>query len=119
MTGVLNPVRMTEEIRQIMTEKSRLAVALTEADREVTEAKRVYEQAKARAYLRAEGSIKDKEAQAEEATTVERERFDVAAVAFRYANTRLRDKRDDLSAMQTLSKDVRQAYGATSWEAGA
>lgn len=116
---VLNPVEMAEAIREIMTEKSRLAVALTKADAEYTAAKRDYEYARALAYQKAEGTVKDRDMEVDRVTIEARTRCDDAGIAYRYANTRLRDKRDDLSAMQTLSKDVRQAYGATSWERGA
>ncbi|WP_182349494.1 hypothetical protein [Tomitella gaofuii] len=116
---VLNPVQMAEAIQEIMTEKSRLAVALTQADAEYTTAKRDYEYARALAYRDADGTVKDRDMEVDRETIDARKRCDDAGIAFRYANTRLRDKRDDLSAMQTLSKDVRQAYGATSWEPGA
>lgn len=107
----LNPVQIESHIRGLVTRISKGIQITSDRYAEFTEADRLLDQAQARAYLEAEGPVKEREAQTELATSAERERRDVAEVAFRHADRLSKALDLELRAYQSLSASVRLAYG--------
>lgn len=107
----LSPVLIESHIRGLVTRISKGIQITSDRYAEFTEADRAYDQAQARAYLEAEGPVKEREAQTELATVEERERRDVAEVAFRHADRLSKALDLELRAYQSLSASVRLAYG--------
>lgn len=112
MSGeVLSPVEIEATMRELINRVSRGIKVTSDRYAEFSEADRLYDQAQARAYLDAEGPVKEREAQVELDTAVERERRDVAEVAFRHADRLSKALDLELRAWQSIGSSVRQAYG--------
>lgn len=111
MDEPLNPVQIEATMRELINRVSRGIKVTSDRYAEFSEADRLYDQAQARAYLEADGPVKEREAQVELATAVERERRDVAEVAFRHADRLSKALDLELRAWQSIGSSVRQAYG--------
>lgn len=111
MDEPLNPVQIEATIRELITRVSRGIKVMSDRYAEFSEADRLYDQAQARAYLEAVGPVKEREAKVELGTAEERERRDVAEVAYKHADRQSKALDLELRAMQSLSASVRQAYG--------
>lgn len=111
MTEPLNPVQIESHIRGLVNRIAKGIQVCSERYREFLDADRKYDRQVALAYLQAEGSIKDKDKQAELATTELRGQRDVAEAAYKHAD-RLHKALDlELRAYQSLGASVRQMYG--------
>lgn len=109
-TEPLNPVQIEQHIRDLVNRIAKGIQVCSQRHREFLDADREYDRENAKAYLNAEGSIKDKEKQAELATSDLRGVRDVAAAAYKHAD-RLHKALDlELRAYQSLSASVRQQY---------
>ena len=86
---------------------------------EFLEKDRAFDRDYARAYLRAEGSIKDKEKQAVIETFESRTERDVAEVAYKQADKLLKALSDELRAWQSIGASVRQQYAVAGRGEGA
>lgn len=111
MDEPLNPVQIEATMRELINRVSRGIKVTSDRYAEFSEADRLYDQAQARAYLEAEGPVKEREAQVELDTAAERERRDVAEVAFRHADRLSKALDLELRAWQSIGSSVRQAYG--------
>ncbi|MGV0868733.1 hypothetical protein [Corynebacterium kalidii] len=111
MDEPLNPVQIESTMRNLITRVSKGIQVTSDRYAEFSEADRLYDQAQARAYLEAEGPVKEREAKVELATAEERERRDVAEVAFRHADRLSKALDLELRAWQSIGSSVRQAYG--------
>lgn len=112
MSGeVLSPVEIEATMRELINRVSRGIKVTSDRYAEFSEADRLYDQAQARAYLEAEGPVKEREAQVELDTAVERERRDVAEVAYKHADRLSKALDLELRAWQSIGSSVRQAYG--------
>ncbi|QCW22609.1 hypothetical protein SEA_PIPERIS_51 [Microbacterium phage Piperis] len=109
---VLNPVDIEAGIRAAVAEVSTGVNEYTVKLREYREAERLFDLAWARAYMSKEGPVEQRKQHAVIATEEEKMRMDVAEVAFKYVDRRLRAAESTLSAYQTLSKSVMAMYGA-------
>lgn len=106
----LNPVQIEHALRETNQRIYKGVEIVSKTYASYLEADAAYKTAHARAYLAADGSIKDKEAQAEIATQDERNARDVAEVAHKRAKDTLRAVESEQSALQTISAGIRQAY---------
>lgn len=106
----LNPVQIERDLRETNQRIYKGVEIVSKRYADYLQAEAEYKNAHARAYLAAEGSIKDKEAQAEIATQDERNARDVAEVAHKRAKDTLRAVESEQSALQTISAGIRQAY---------
>lgn len=111
MDEPLNPVQIEATMRELINRVSRGIKVTSDRYAEFSEADRLYDQAQARAYLEADGPVKEREAQVELDTASERERRDVAEVAFRHADRLSKALDLELRAWQSIGSSVRQAYG--------
>lgn len=111
MDEPLNPVQIEATMRELINRVSRGIKVTSDRYAEFSEADRLYDQAQARAYLEAEGPVKEREARVELDTAPERERRDVAEVAFRHADRLSKALDLELRAWQSIGSSVRQAYG--------
>ena len=111
MDEPLNPVQIEATMRELINRVSRGIKVTSDRYAEFSEADRLYDQAQARAYLEAVWPVKEREAQVELDTAVERERRDVAEVAFRHADRLSKALDLELRAWQSIGSSVRQAYG--------
>ena len=80
---------------------------------------REFDRAYAHAYLKAEGSIKDKEKKAALKTIEEREARDVADIAYKQSDKLLRALDSELRAWQSIGASVRQQYAVAGRGEGA
>lgn len=109
---VLNPVDIEEGIRKAVAEVATGVTEYTVRLREYREAERVFDVAWARAYMSRSGTVEERKQNAVLVTQDEKAALDVAEVAFKYVDRRLRAAESTLSAYQTLSKSVTAMYGA-------
>ena len=86
---------------------------------DLLEKDRAFDRDYARAYLRAEGSIKDKEKRAVIETFESRTERDVAEVAYKQADKLLKALSDELRAWQSIGASVRQQYAVAGRGEGA
>ena len=106
----LNPVQIERDLRETNQRIYKGVEIVSKRYAEFLKAKSEYEDAQAYAFLAAEGSIKDKDAQATIATKKSRDARDVADAAYRRAKDLLRAVEGEQSALQTISAGIRQAY---------
>ena len=110
---VLNPVDVEKKIEET---KNRIAAGVkivTAREKEKKAKKRDFDLAYAHAYKNADGSIKDREYEADIKTMPHREEADNAEIAFKHAE-RTADALDkELFAWQAILKSVTAMYGAT------
>jgi hypothetical protein len=112
MAEVLNPVEVENAIRTAVAEVSQGVVEYTRVLTALRQAERTFDLAWARSYMGATGPVEERKQRSVLATETEREALDVAEVAFKYVDKRLRAAEATLSAYQTLSKSVMAMYGA-------
>lgn len=112
MGEVLNPVEVEAAIRDAVAEVAKGVAEFSRVHREWLDADRAFDLAWATAYLRATGPVEERKQTAVIATIEARAALDVADVAFKYVDKRLRAAESKLSAYQTLSKSVMAMYGA-------
>lgn len=111
MDEPLNPVQIESTMRNLITRVAKGIQVTSDRYAEFSEADRLFDQAQARAYLEAEGPVKEREARVELVTAEERARRDVAEVAFRHADRLSKALDLELRAWQSIGSSVRQAYG--------
>ena len=112
MSEVLNPVESERIIRTLGNRIAECIPVVSRAEDAMVTAKRELEIAEAHALLAAEGTVAEREAQVRLAVQSERATHDVAYIAFRDAERRLRALRDQLSAAQSINSSIRAMYGA-------
>lgn len=112
MSDVLNPVEVEQAIRAAVGEVARGVDEYTRVLSALREAERKFDVAEATAYMHATGPVQERKYRAVLDCQAERETLDVAEVAFKYVDKRLRAAESKLSAYQTLSKSVMAMYGA-------
>jgi len=109
---VLNPVEIEQGIRSAVDEVSKGVVEYTRVLTVYREAERVFDLAWARVYMSVKGPVEERKQTCVLETADERQALDIAEVAFKYVDKRLRAAESTLSAYQTLSKSVTAMYGA-------
>ena len=107
----LNPVEIEQAIRELVNRISKGIQFTSARYSEFLEADREFDRAFSRAYLDAEGSIKDREHTARLETMDERDARDVADAAYRHADKLSRALESELRALQSLGASVRMMYG--------
>ena len=112
MSDVLNPVEAEAAIRRLGNRLSEFVPVVSQAERVMVTAKTELERAEANAMLHAQGTVAEREAQVVLAVQAERDTYDVAYLAFRDAERKMRTLRENLSAAQSISASVRAMYGA-------
>ena len=112
MSDVLNPVDAEQEIRDTANRIAKGVGVVSAAHNDELAAERAYKTANYRAYLAAEGSIKDREAHAYLQTAGEREAWDVAVVAHRRARDNAHALDRKMSALQSSLNSLMRMYGA-------
>ncbi len=111
-TEVLNPVDAEKKIQELSDRIARGVAVVTAAERESRARKRDFDLAYANAYKRAEGSIKDREYEADIRTMQQREAADNAEIAFKYAERTAKALEKELLAWQSINSNLRAMYGA-------
>lgn len=112
MSDVLNPVEAEAAIKKLGNKLAESVPTVTEMERQMVVAKTALERAEARALLRAEGTVAERQAEVVLAVQAERDAYDVAYIAYRDAERKMRTVRENLSAAQSISASVRAMYGA-------
>lgn len=106
----MTTAEMAAEIRRLIDLLDKSLELLNEEAREYAEAEDAYRMAKARAYMQAEGTVAERQAQADLATSAERRRAYIADGLRQAALEAVRSRRGQLSAMQSLlAKDRAEA----------
>ena len=111
-TAVLNPVDAERKIQELSNRISSGVGVVTRAEREAKAKRRAFDLAYAQAYKRAEGSIKEREYDADIATMPHREEAEVAELAFRHAERTAKALEKELMAWQSINSSIRTMYGA-------
>ena len=106
----LNPVSVEQHILELTNRISKGIKIFSERYADFLEKDREFDKAYAHAYLRTEGSIKDKEKRAVIDTFESRTERDVAEVAYKQADKLLKALDSELRGYQTISASVRQMY---------
>jgi hypothetical protein len=117
--GELNPVAIEAAIRSCAERISRGVLECNRRYEAYLTAQRDYDQALARAYLRADGPAHEKRHRAELATVVEREARDVCDAAYRFADRQARALTEELRAFQSIGASVRMMYNSAGRGEGA
>ena len=111
------PVMIEERIKRIADRIAKSVEICDERLRARQKAERDYEQVYARAYMAHDGPQTEKRYAAVIASADEKERFDVADAAFRYADRLAKALDSELDAVRSIGVSVRQAYStAGRWE---
>lgn len=111
-TPVHNPVDIERKIEEISNRIARGVSVVTNAERKAREAKRAFDQAYALAYQRAEGSIKDREYDADIRTMHFRKEADDAEIEFKHAERTAKALEKELFAWQSINGNVRAMFNA-------
>lgn len=109
---VLNPVDVEREIHNIRRNMHRGVQIVTDADREKKDAQTAYDRAFARAFIGATCPQTEKKYHAELAVIAERDRLDLADVAYWYARKRAEAYAAELSALQSIGNWVQRMNGS-------
>ena len=109
---VHNPVDIEQRIEEISNRIAKGVSVVTNAEREARARKRAFDLAYAHAYKKAEGSIKDREYEADIMTMPHREAADNADLAFKHAERTAKALEKELFAWQSINGNVRAMYGA-------
>lgn len=112
MTEVLNPVDAERKIQELSDRIAKGVGVVSAAEREARARKRDFDLAYAHAYKKAEGSIKEREYEADIQTMPHRERADNAELAFKHAERTARALEKELVAWQSINSNIRAMYGA-------
>ena len=115
----LNPVQIEQHILELTNRISKGIRVYSERYADFLEKDREFDRAYAHAYLKAEGSIKDKEKKAALKTIEERETRDVADIAYKQSDKLLRALDSELRAWQSIGASVRQQYAVAGRGEGA
>ena len=115
----LNPVQIEQHILELTNRISKGIRVYSERYADFLEKDREFDRAYAHAYLKAEGSIKDKEKKAALKTIEEREARDVADIAYKQSDKLLRALDSELRAWQSIGASVRQQYAVAGRGEGA
>ncbi|MGZ7496113.1 hypothetical protein ACXM2N_03330 [Corynebacterium sp. ZY180755] len=107
----LNPVEVEASIRELTNRIAKGISVVSKRYGEFLEADRHFDREYATAFLTAEGSIKDREMAAKLESMPAREERDLADQAYKHADRLRRALELELSAMQSISASIRQAYG--------
>ena len=110
--SVHDPVAVEQKIEET---KNRIAAGVkivTAAEREMKAKKRAFDLAYAHAYKRADGSIKDREYQADIEAMPHREEADNAEIAYKHAARTADALEKELFAWQAILKSVCAMYSA-------
>lgn len=111
-TPVHNPVDAERKIEELSNRIARGVPVITSAEREARAKKRAFDLAYAHAYKRAEGSIKEREYEADITTMPHREEADNAEIAFKHAERTAKALEKELQAWQSINSNIRAMYGA-------
>ncbi|RAV34883.1 hypothetical protein [Corynebacterium heidelbergense] len=111
MTEPLNPVEIESHIRELVNRIAKGIGVFSKRYAAFLEADRAFDRAYAQNYKDAEGSIKDREYEADLLTMGEREARDVADIAFKHADKLLKALDLELRAYQSIGASVRAMYG--------
>ena len=111
-TPVHDPVVMERKIDETSNRIARGVNIVTEAEEKARKAKRAFDFAYAQAYKKADGSIKDREYEADIETIGLREAADKAEIAFKHAERTAKALERELFARQSILNSVRAMYGA-------
>jgi len=109
---VHNPVDIEQKIEEIANRIAKGVKVVTAAERKARDAKRAFDNAYALAYQRAEGSIKDREYDADIKTMNFRKEADDAEIEFKHAERTAKALEKELFAWQSINGNVRAMYGA-------
>ena len=111
-TAVLNPVDAERKIEELSGRIARGVSVVTAAEREAKARRRDFDLAYALAYKRAEGSIKEREYDADIKTMPHREEAENAELAFRHAERTAKALEKELMAWQSINSSIRTMYNA-------
>ena len=106
----LNPVEIEAQLRKLTTRISKGIGVYAKAYGAFLDADRAFAAAYARAYLEAEGPVKDREMRAKADTLTEREARDVQELAYKHADKLLKALELELRTLQSIGASVRAAY---------
>jgi hypothetical protein len=109
---VLNPVDIERAIAEVTDRIANGVRVITGAERKAAALRRDYDLARALAYTRAEGSIKDKEAQSVIETMDSRRAAEEAEAEYRHAQRTAAALERQLSGLQAQAKLIGAMYGA-------
>lgn len=115
----LNPVMVERHVLELTNRISKGIRVFSDRYADFLEKDREFDKAYAHAYLKAEGSIKDKEKAAVLETFEARTARDVAEVSYRHANQLLKALDSELRAWQSIGASVRQQYAVAGRGEGA
>lgn len=115
----LNPVTVERHVLELTNRISKGIRVFSDRYADFLEKDREFDKAYARAYLEAEGSIKDKEKTAVLETFEARTLRDVAEVAYKSADKLLKALDSELRAWQSIGASVRQQYAVAGRGEGA
>lgn len=110
MSDVLNPVDVEHTIRETANEIASNVRVVSDAERDARHQRVLYDRAYAHAYLAAEGPAHEKKYRAEIATSAERDRMEVADLAFRHAERQSKALESKLRAFQSVGASIRTMY---------
>jgi len=107
-----NPADVERKIEETSNRIATGVRIITDREKELKAKKREFDLAYAFAYKRAEGSIKDREYQADIDTMPRREEADNAEIEYKYATRTADSLERELFAWQAILKSVVALYGA-------
>jgi len=110
VSDVLNPVDVERSIRETADDIARMVPVVSEAEREARKQRVFYDRAYATAYLDAEGAAHERKYRAELATKQERDRMEVADLAYRHAERQSKALEQKLRAFQSVGASIRTMY---------
>lgn len=113
MDEPLNPAQIEGTLLRLIDRAEKGATVCAEREQAYYDAQREYEISLEREFLLAEGPIREREAKAKVATEDLRAAAEVAKAAHRQSERLHRSVSAAISAYQTISGFVKQAYGAT------
>lgn len=106
------PAQVEKQLAETVTRLARSPQVRRDLDKARREAKRALDVAEAKALLAASGTVSEKQAQVVLAVQEEREAFDEAEVAYRYAENQARNLESEQSSWQTILRSVLATYNA-------
>ena len=113
MSEPLNPVQVESLVRDLANRIHASIPVVSGAEAAMVDARRALDRAEARAYLRSEGTVRERDAMVHVDVVPERDAYDVAYLAFRDAERRMKALTAQLSAAQSIGRSVTQMYGST------
>lgn len=112
MARVVNPVDIERGILDAVTEVARGVDEYSRTLSLMLDAQHAFDLAWARAYEAKTGPVEERKQRCVLATEEEQRALNIATVAHKYVDRRLKAAESRLSAYQTLSKSVTAMYGA-------